>query len=85
MHRKRILSVLIITTAAGFLAACSSNEKRLAEPGPVVSGVQTEIVHLESAPQLYQAVGAIRSATPPSWQRNWPAPSARSACKPAIA
>ena len=63
MHRKRILSVLIITTAAGFLAACSSNEKRLAEPGPVVSGVQTEIVHLESAPQLYQAVGAIRSAS----------------------
>jgi RND family efflux transporter MFP subunit len=54
--------VLIITIAAGFLAACSSNEKRLAEPGPVVSGVQTEIVHLESAPQLYQAVGAIHSA-----------------------
>jgi len=63
MHRKRIFSVLIITTAAGLLAACSSNEKRLAEPGPVVSGVQTEIVHLESAPQLYQAVGAIRSAS----------------------
>ena len=62
MHRKRICSVLIIATAAGFLAACSSNEKRPAEPGPVVSGVQTEIVHLESAPQLYQAVGAIRSA-----------------------
>ena len=63
MHRKRIFPVLIITTAAGFLAACSSNEKRLAEPGPVVSGVQTEIVHLESTPQLYQAVGAIRSAS----------------------
>ena len=62
MHRKRIRSLLIIATAAGFLAACSSNEKRLAEPGPVVSGVQTEIVHLESAPQLYQAVGTIRSA-----------------------
>jgi hypothetical protein len=63
MHRKRILSVLIIATAAGFLAACSSNEKRLAEPGPLVSGVQTEIVHLESAPQLYQAVGVVRSAS----------------------
>ena len=63
MHRKRIRSVLIIATAAGFLAACSSNEKHLAEPGPLVSGVQTEIVHLESAPQIYQAVGVIRSAS----------------------
>ena len=63
MQRKRIFSVLIITTAAGLLAACSSNEKRRAEPGPVVRGVQTETVHLESAPQLYQAVGAIRSAS----------------------
>jgi multidrug efflux pump subunit AcrA (membrane-fusion protein) len=51
-----------MVTAAGFLTACSSNEKRPAEPGPMVSGVQTEIVHLESAPQLYQAVGAIHSA-----------------------
>lgn len=63
MHRKRILSVLIITTATGFLTACSSNEKRPAEPGPVVSGVQTETVHLESAPQLYLAVGSIRSVS----------------------
>ena len=62
MQRMRICSLLFMVTAAGFLTACSSNEKRPAEPGPMVSGVQTEIVHLESAPQLYQAVGAIHSA-----------------------
>jgi RND family efflux transporter MFP subunit len=62
MHRKRILSVLIITTAAGFLTACSSQEKRPAESGPVLTGVQTETVRLESAPQVYQAVGTVHSA-----------------------
>ena len=62
MHRKRIRSLLIIATAAGFLTACSSNEKRPAEPGPLVTGVQTETVHLESVPQAYQAAGTIHSA-----------------------
>jgi len=62
MHGKSIRYLISIVVAAGFLSACSSNAKRPAEPGPVVTGVQTEIVRLESAPQLYQAVGAIRSA-----------------------
>jgi len=62
MHRKRICSLILIAAAAGFLAACSSNDKRPAEPGPLLTGVQTEVVHVESAPLLYQAVGAIHSA-----------------------
>jgi len=62
MHRKRIHSLVFIAMAVGFFTACSSQEKRPVEVGPLVSGVQTEIVHLESAPQLYQAVGAIHSA-----------------------
>ena len=62
MFGKRICSLLLIIVAADILTACSSNEKRPAQPAPVVSGVQTETVHLESAPQLYQAVGAIHSA-----------------------
>jgi RND family efflux transporter MFP subunit len=62
MYGKRICSLLLIAAAADIITACSSNEKRPAQPAPVVSGVQTEIVRLESAPQLYQAVGAIRSA-----------------------
>ena len=62
MFGKRICSLLLIIVAADILTACSSNDKRPAQPAPVVSGVQTETVHLESAPQLYQAVGAIHSA-----------------------
>jgi RND family efflux transporter MFP subunit len=62
MQRKRIRSFLLIATAAGFLTACSSNERRPAQPGPLITGVQTEIVRLESAPQLYRAVGTIHSA-----------------------
>ena len=63
MYGKRICSLLVIVVAADIITACSSNEKRPAQPGPVVTGVQTETVHLESAPQVYQAVGAIRSAS----------------------
>lgn len=62
MHRKRISSLLLIATAAGFLAACGSNGRHPAEPGPLVTGVQTETVHLESVPQAYQAAGTIHSA-----------------------
>ncbi len=62
MLRKRIHSFVFIAMAVGFFTACSSQGKRPVEVGPLVSGVQTEIVHLESAPQLYQAVGAIHSA-----------------------
>ena len=62
MHRKRIRSLLLIATAAGFLAACGSNGRHPAEPGPLVTGVQTETVHLESVPQAYQAAGTIHSA-----------------------
>jgi len=62
MHRNRIRSLLLIATAAGFLAACGSNGRHPAEPGPLVTGVQTETVHLESVPQAYQAAGTIHSA-----------------------
>ena len=62
MHRKRIRSLLLIATAAGFLAACGSKGRHPAEPGPLVTGVQTETVHLESVPQAYQAAGTIHSA-----------------------
>jgi RND family efflux transporter MFP subunit len=62
MHRNRIRSLLLIATAAGFLAACGSNGRHPAEPGPLITGVQTETVHLESVPQAYQAAGTIHSA-----------------------
>ena len=62
MHRNRIRSLLLIATAAGFLAACGSNGRHPAEPGPLITGVQTETVHLESVPQAYQSAGTIHSA-----------------------
>jgi RND family efflux transporter MFP subunit len=62
MYLKRIRFLVLIATAAGFLAACTSQEKHPAEAAPLVSGVQTENVHLESTPQLYQAAGTIHSA-----------------------
>ncbi|MGO8787604.1 MAG: efflux RND transporter periplasmic adaptor subunit [Terriglobia bacterium] len=63
MFGKRISSLLLLAVAVDILSACSSAEKRSAQPGPLITGVQTETVHLESAPQLYQAVGSIRSAS----------------------
>src|SRR5208283_1524344 len=66
MNGKRTGSLLLIALmalAVDIMTACSSTERRPAEPGPVLSGVQTEIVRLETAPQLYRAVGAIHSAS----------------------
>jgi len=63
MLGKRICSLLLLAVAADIFTACSSNEKRPAQPGPLITGVQTETVHLESTPQLYHAVGSIRSAS----------------------
>ena len=63
MYGKRICSLLLIAAVADIFTACSSAEKRSVQPGPLIIGVQTETVHLESAPQLYQAVGVIRSAS----------------------
>jgi len=63
MFGKRICSLLLLAVAADIFTACSSNEKRPAQPGPLITGVQTETVHLESTPRLYQAVGSIRSAS----------------------
>ena len=62
MHRNAISILLVAVIAAGFLVACGSRQKRAAEPGPVVTGVQIEVAHIESAPLLYQAVGSVRSA-----------------------
>jgi multidrug efflux system membrane fusion protein len=62
MHGKRIYSLLLTGIAVGLLSGCSSNEKRHSEAGPVISGVETETVHLVSEPLLYEGVGTIRSA-----------------------
>jgi RND family efflux transporter MFP subunit len=62
MHENRIRSLLLIAAAAGLMTGCNSNDRRPAETGPMISGVQTETARLESVPLLYEAVGTIRSA-----------------------
>ena len=62
MYGKKIFSLILIAIAAVIIAGCSSSEKRPTQTAPMVSGVRTTVVGLESAPQLYQAVGTIRSA-----------------------
>src|ERR1017187_2675210 len=64
----------LIIAAAGFLSACGSAQRHPAEPGPLVTGVQTEIVRLESAPQLYQAAGSVRSRSTASLLAQVPGP-----------
>jgi len=61
MHTKKTLLLLLTVTATGFLPGCGSNQKPAGQSGPVVSGVRTETVRLESVPQLYQAAGTVRS------------------------
>ena len=62
MYGKRICSLSSSPPRRTFLPLAAPMKSGRQQPGPLVSGVQTETVHLESAPQLYQAVGAIRSA-----------------------
>jgi len=62
MHRNRIYLLGIVVIAAGLLGACSSNEKRSPETRPLVGGIQAEVVHLQAARLLYQAVGTVRAA-----------------------
>ncbi len=59
LHRAPILPTLI---AASFLLACGA--KKPAEPGATetVSGVKLETVSLRATPQMYEAVGTVRSA-----------------------
>jgi membrane fusion protein, multidrug efflux system len=61
MNGKSVRSLILIVVATGFISACGSNVKRPEESGPVISGVQTETVRMESAPTLYRAAGVVRS------------------------
>ena len=56
-----ILNLSLI--AAGLSLGCGSDEQAQGPAGPVVSGVTTETVRLQAMPDLYEAVGTVRSAT----------------------
>ncbi|MBI1941662.1 MAG: biotin/lipoyl-binding protein, partial [Acidobacteria bacterium] len=59
---KRLTPILSLV-AAGFALACGSHETAQAPADPVVRGVTTETVRLQPTPDLYEAVGTVRSAT----------------------
>jgi RND family efflux transporter MFP subunit len=62
MPKRSFLYLAPILIIASFLLACGA--KKPAEPGTreTVSGVKLETVSLRSTPQMYEAVGTVRSA-----------------------
>lgn len=62
MNRKNIQAWPFIAIATGFLFACGSGQKPREAPAQIVSDVSVEMVHLQTIPEYYEAVGAIRSA-----------------------
>lgn len=49
--------------AVALFTACGSGRKSAETPQEVVRSVTLETVHLQSVPQVYEAVGTVRSAT----------------------
>lgn len=64
MHAKPLQPglVALIGTAA-ILSACGSKPNRKETSPASVTGVMVETVHLQNAPDVYEAVGTVRSAT----------------------
>jgi len=62
MPKRRFLHLATILMTASFLLACGA--KKPAEPGTreTISGVKLETVSLRATPQMYEAVGTVRSA-----------------------
>jgi membrane fusion protein, multidrug efflux system len=54
---------IIVAVAAGLFAACGSDRQTGEPVGEVAKGVALETVHLQATPQVYEAVGTVRSAT----------------------
>jgi multidrug efflux pump subunit AcrA (membrane-fusion protein) len=63
MNGKRVLSGLLTLTAGLLVAACTSGQKPSGGSPSLVEGVKVETVQLQETPEVYEAVGTIRSAT----------------------
>lgn len=63
--KKKLGQTLMIVSllAAGLLTACSSPSERAEATGESIRGVTVETVRLQATPEVYEAVGTIRSAT----------------------
>ena len=62
MRKRSIFQIPIVLVVVGLFLACGSN--RSGEQGTAVtaSGVKLETIRLDAAPQMYEAVGTVRSA-----------------------
>jgi len=62
MQRRRFLQPLSLLIVLSFHPSCGSNKPAGGETAGVVSGVRVETVSATAVPQMYEAVGTIRSA-----------------------
>jgi len=61
MLKRRVLQLAPILIAASFLLACGSQKSAEQGTAETVSGVKLETVSLRATPQMYEAVGTVRS------------------------
>ena len=62
MRKRSIFQIPVVLVAVGLFLACGSNRSGERGAAETVSGVKLETIRLEAAPQMYEAVGTVRSA-----------------------
>ena len=62
MQKRKFLQPLSVLIVLSILPSCGSNKPVGGEAGAVVSGVKIETVNATPVPQMYEAVGTVRSA-----------------------
>jgi len=62
MQTRKFLQPLSVVIVLSIVPACGSNKPAGEETGGVVSGVRIETVSATPVPQMYEAVGTVRSA-----------------------
>lgn len=63
MSRQRLLRIVLVSAAAGLLAACGSQESVPPAAGEPIRGVRFEKVRMMEWPAVYEATGTVRSVT----------------------
>ena len=63
MATKHIISTHLVLAATVLTSACSTEQKVSQGSPVVVQGVNVETVRLKETPEIYEAVGTVRSAT----------------------
>jgi multidrug efflux pump subunit AcrA (membrane-fusion protein) len=63
MARKQTISKVLVVVATALIAGCNSAQKMGGGSSAVVEGVKVETVQFQETPEVYEAVGTIRSST----------------------